>query len=63
MTPEEKQALDELRQYMLCDEGSWVVGDGFLNFIGKVVMKLVMKLQSEVFLLIIFLTLRYYISS
>lgn len=35
LTEEESRALDELRQYMLCDEGSWVVGDGFLNFIGR----------------------------
>ncbi|KAB0793219.1 hypothetical protein PPYR_12839 [Photinus pyralis] len=35
LSEEEQRALDELRQYMLCDEGSWVVGDGFLNFIGR----------------------------
>ncbi|KAF5285885.1 hypothetical protein FQA39_LY04346 [Lamprigera yunnana] len=35
LVEDEKRALDELRQYMLCDEGSWVVGDGFLNFIGR----------------------------
>lgn len=35
LSEDEQRALDELRQYMLCDEGSWVVGDGFLNFIGR----------------------------
>lgn len=34
LSAEDKQALEELRQYMLCNEGSWVVGDGFLNFTG-----------------------------
>lgn len=27
--------LDELRQYALENEGSWALGDNFLNFIGK----------------------------
>lgn len=35
LTPEEQQSLEELHQYMLEDEGSWALGDGFLNFIGK----------------------------
>ncbi|KAK4874626.1 hypothetical protein RN001_013986 [Aquatica leii] len=32
---DERRSLDELGQYLLGDEGSWVVGDGFLNFIGR----------------------------
>ncbi|XP_046660887.1 uncharacterized protein LOC124354464 isoform X3 [Homalodisca vitripennis] len=35
MTPEEMTSLEELHQYMLEDEGSWALGDGFLNFIGR----------------------------
>ncbi|KAF5295186.1 hypothetical protein FQR65_LT10574 [Abscondita terminalis] len=35
LVEEEKRSLDELGQYLLGDEGSWVVGDGFLNFIGR----------------------------
>lgn len=35
LNPEEQQSLGELRQYMLEDEGSWALGDGFLNFIGR----------------------------
>jgi len=33
--PEEQQSLEELHQYMLEDEGSWALGDGFLNFVGR----------------------------
>jgi hypothetical protein len=33
--PEEQQSLEELHQYMLEDEGSWALGDGFLNFVGQ----------------------------
>ncbi|CAG2059237.1 unnamed protein product, partial [Timema podura] len=35
LSPEEQQSLEELHQYMLEDEGSWALGDGFLNFIGR----------------------------
>lgn len=35
MTTEDQQSLEELHQYMLEDEGSWALGEGFLNFIGK----------------------------
>jgi hypothetical protein len=30
--------LEELHQYMLEDEGSWALGDGFLNFVGQYLM-------------------------
>lgn len=32
---EEQTCLDELRQYVLEDEGSWALGDNFLNFVGE----------------------------
>lgn len=35
LNPDEQQSLGELRQYMLEDEGSWALGDGFLNFLGR----------------------------
>ncbi|KAL1130828.1 hypothetical protein AAG570_012069, partial [Ranatra chinensis] len=35
LNEEEQQSLEELHQYMLQDEGSWALGDGFLNFIGR----------------------------
>lgn len=34
LTAEEKQSLEELQQY-LQGEGSWVLGDDFLAFIGE----------------------------
>lgn len=34
LNAEEQQSLEELKQYMLMDEGSWALGDGFLNFVG-----------------------------
>ncbi|XP_047105512.1 uncharacterized protein LOC124774896 isoform X2 [Schistocerca piceifrons] len=36
LNAEERQSLEELHQYMLEDEGSWALGDGFLNFVGRV---------------------------
>lgn len=35
LNQEEEQSLGELKQYMLEDEGSWALGDGFLNFLGR----------------------------
>ncbi|KAM3960612.1 uncharacterized protein ACR2FA_005353 isoform 2-T5 [Aphomia sociella] len=36
LSPEERQSLDELQQYLVQGEGSWVLGDEFLSFIGRV---------------------------
>ncbi|XP_045497438.1 uncharacterized protein LOC123695586 isoform X1 [Colias croceus] len=36
LSPEEKQSLDELQQYLVQGEGSWVLGDDFLSFIGRI---------------------------
>lgn len=33
LTAEEQKSTEELHQYMLGDEGSWALGDGFLDFI------------------------------
>lgn len=35
LSPEERQSLDELQQYLVQGEGSWVLGDDFLAFIGS----------------------------
>lgn len=35
LSPEEQKSLDELKQYMIGDEGSWALGDSFLSFIEK----------------------------
>ncbi|XP_046959659.1 uncharacterized protein LOC124529791 [Vanessa cardui] len=36
LSADEKQSLDELQQYLVQGEGSWVLGDEFLTFIGRV---------------------------
>ncbi|KAL4707497.1 hypothetical protein ACJJTC_000249 [Scirpophaga incertulas] len=36
LTAEEKQSVDELQQYLVQGEGSWVLGDEFLTFIGRI---------------------------
>ncbi|XP_066600195.1 uncharacterized protein [Prorops nasuta] len=33
---DEKICVEELRQYVLEDEGSWALGDNFLNFVGRI---------------------------
>ncbi|XP_043280781.1 uncharacterized protein [Venturia canescens] len=38
--------LDELRQYVLENEGSWALGDNFLNFIGRILYD--KSLESEI---------------
>lgn len=35
LNDEERTCMDELRQYVLENEGSWALGDNFLNFVGK----------------------------
>ncbi|XP_011643036.1 uncharacterized protein LOC105430926 isoform X1 [Pogonomyrmex barbatus] len=36
LNDEEQTCLGELRQYVLENEGSWALGDNFLNFVGRV---------------------------
>ncbi|XP_013192826.2 uncharacterized protein LOC106136737 isoform X1 [Amyelois transitella] len=36
LSAEDKQSVDELQQYLVQGEGSWVLGDDFLSFIGRV---------------------------
>ncbi|KAL0841642.1 hypothetical protein ABMA28_015294 [Loxostege sticticalis] len=35
LSAEERQSLDELQQYLVHGEGSWVLGDEFLAFVGR----------------------------
>lgn len=35
LNEEERRSLDELQQYLVAGEGSWVLGDDFLAFVGK----------------------------
>lgn len=39
LNDEERTCLKELRQYVLENEGSWALGDYFLNFVGKLLSK------------------------
>lgn len=32
---DDQQSMTELKQYVIDDEGSWALGDNFLNFIAK----------------------------
>ncbi|XP_049869511.1 uncharacterized protein LOC126369227 isoform X2 [Pectinophora gossypiella] len=36
LSAEEQQSLQELQQYLVLGEGSWVLGDDFLAFIGRI---------------------------
>ncbi|CAK1547369.1 unnamed protein product [Leptosia nina] len=47
LSPEEKQSLDELQQYLVQGEGSWVLGDDFLSFIGRVLSDLSIKSEAR----------------
>jgi len=35
LNDEEQTCMNELRQYILENEGSWALGDNFLNFVGE----------------------------
>jgi hypothetical protein len=35
LSEEEQRSMEELQVYMIGDEGSWALSDGFLNFIGE----------------------------
>lgn len=35
LSPEEQRSTEELQQYIIGDEGSWALGEGFLDFISK----------------------------
>lgn len=39
LSPDEKRSVEELHQYMLGDEGSWALSDGFLDFVGELFFK------------------------
>lgn len=35
LSPEEQKSTEELQQYIIGDEGSWALGEGFLDFISR----------------------------
>ncbi|XP_075974000.1 uncharacterized protein LOC142975160 isoform X2 [Anticarsia gemmatalis] len=51
LTPEERQNLDELQQYLVQGEGSWVLGDDFLAFIGRLLNDGGLKSEARVLVL------------
>lgn len=52
LNEEERVCIDELRQYILENEGSWALGDNFLNFVGKTT-------ENTIFLVEIFIRSRF----
>ncbi|XP_060522161.1 uncharacterized protein LOC132699459 isoform X2 [Cylas formicarius] len=37
LSPEEQKATEELQQYIIGDEGSWALSDGFLDYVNRLV--------------------------
>ncbi|XP_020280923.1 uncharacterized protein LOC109853337 isoform X2 [Pseudomyrmex gracilis] len=51
LNEEERRCMDELRQYVLENEGSWALGDTFLNFVGRVLWDRSLNTNARVKLL------------
>ncbi|OAD58468.1 Desumoylating isopeptidase 1 [Eufriesea mexicana] len=51
LNEEERVSMDELRQYVLENEGSWALGDNFLNFVGRVLYDKSLESDARVKLL------------
>nr|XP_050844502.1 uncharacterized protein LOC127061535 isoform X2 [Vespula vulgaris]XP_050844503.1 uncharacterized protein LOC127061535 isoform X2 [Vespula vulgaris] len=51
LNDEERTCLSELRQYVLENEGSWALGDYFLNFVGRVLYDKSLATETRVKLL------------
>ncbi|KAK2581785.1 hypothetical protein KPH14_002263 [Odynerus spinipes] len=51
LSEEERTCLDELRQYVLENEGSWALGDNFLNFVGRILYDKSLATEARVRLL------------
>lgn len=51
LNDEERTSMLELRQYILDDEGSWALGDNFLNFVGRVLYDKSLTTETRVKLL------------
>lgn len=49
LSPEEQRSTEELHQYMLGDEGSWALSDGFLDFVGKNISHVYIKYRGKLF--------------
>ncbi|XP_017878941.2 uncharacterized protein LOC108624283 isoform X2 [Ceratina calcarata] len=51
LNDEEKVCMTELRQYVLENEGSWALGDNFLNFVGRILYDKSLESEARVRLL------------
>ncbi|XP_043686827.1 uncharacterized protein LOC122638147 isoform X3 [Vespula pensylvanica] len=51
LNDEERTCLSELRQYVLENEGSWALGDYFLNFVGRILYDKSLATETRVKLL------------
>ncbi|XP_071872218.1 uncharacterized protein isoform X4 [Bombus fervidus] len=51
LNEEERVCMDELRQYVLENEGSWALGDNFLNFVGRILYDKALTSDARVKLL------------
>ncbi|XP_015190116.1 PREDICTED: uncharacterized protein LOC107073852 isoform X1 [Polistes dominula] len=51
LNDEERTCLTELRQYVLENEGSWALGDYFLNFVGRILYDKSLTTEARVKLL------------
>ncbi|XP_012147519.1 uncharacterized protein LOC100883449 isoform X2 [Megachile rotundata] len=51
LNEDERICMDELRQYVLENEGSWALGDNFLNFVGRVLYDKSLSSDARVTLL------------
>ncbi|EFN76471.1 UPF0326 protein FAM152B [Harpegnathos saltator] len=51
LNDEERTCLDELRLYVLENEGSWALGDNFLNFVGRILYDKLLDNDARVKLL------------
>lgn len=44
LSRDDMQYFEELHQYMLEDEGSWALSDGFLGFLGNTINCILMSI-------------------
>ncbi|CAK9826509.1 Desumoylating isopeptidase 1 [Anthophora retusa] len=51
LNEDERVCMDELRQYVLENEGSWALGDNFLNFVGRILYDKSLESDTRVKLL------------
>ncbi|KAK9883270.1 hypothetical protein WA026_001453 [Henosepilachna vigintioctopunctata] len=48
ISSEEQRSMEELSQYMLEDEGSWALSDGFLTFVGRLLQDQAFSIEVRI---------------